>query len=186
MDTKTIQQEAERKMKNALEALRTEFKTLRTGRASIALLEGVRVSYYATETPIQQVANLSVTDAQTLQVQPWDTSMIQEIDKAIRKADLGLNPVSDGKILRVPVPPLTEERRREMVKKAHVMAETSKTEIRKHRRDGNDELKKLGRDHKVSEDDERKNHDVLQKIHDRYIDEVSALVAAKEKEILTI
>ena len=186
MDVSSVMAEAERRMKASLEALKHEFKTLRTGRASIALLEGVKVSYYGTDTPIQQVANLSVADAQTLVVQPWDTSMINEIDKAIRKADLGLNPVSDGKILRVPVPALTEERRKEMVKKAHALAEGTRTEIRHHRRDGNDHLKKLGKDHKISEDDEKKAHDSLQKLHDRYIDEVTAVVTAKEKETMTV
>lgn len=186
MEAKKALEEAERRMKNAIEALKVELKTLRTGRASIALLEGVKVSYYGTDTPIQQVSNLSVADAQTLVVQPWEASMISEIDKAIRKADLGLNPMSDGKVLRVPVPTLTEERRKEMVKKAHQLAEGVRNEIRHHRRDGNDQLKKLGREHKISEDDEKKNHDLLQKMHDRYIDEVGTIVATKEKEMLTV
>jgi len=186
MTPKDVMAEEERKMKNAIEALKNEFKTLRTGRASIALVEGVRVNYYGTETPLQQVANLSVADSHTIVCQPWEASMIVEIDKAIRKADLGLNPVSDGKLVRVPVPPLTEERRKEIVKKAHHLAEQARTEIRQHRRDGNDSLKKLGREHKISEDDEKRGHDELQKLHDRHIDEVGSILETKEKEVMTI
>ena len=181
-----VMSEAERKMKNGVEALRNELKTIRTGRASIALLESVKVPYYGVDTPIQQVANLSVSDASTLVVQPFDATITGAIDKAIRTAELGLNPVTDGKLIRVPVPKLTEDRRKELVKKAHQMSEHAKNEIRAHRRDGNDKLKKMGREHKISEDDEKRAHDELQKLHDRYIDEVTGILSAKEKDILTV
>jgi ribosome recycling factor len=186
MPQSEVMSEAERKMKNAIAAFQHELKTLRTGRASIALLESVKVPYYGTDTPIQQVANLSVSDATTLLVQPFDSSILGAVDKAIRTAELGLNPVADGKVIRVPIPKLTEERRKELVKKAHQMAEHARNEIRAHRRDGNDRLKKMGRDHKISEDEEKRAHDELQKLHDRYIDEVGATLSTKEKDILTV
>jgi len=186
MDRSGIMKEALDGMNHALGALERELRSLRTGRASVGLLEGVRVSYYGTETPLQQVANVSVADAQTLVCQPWDPSQVPEIEKAILKADLGLNPMNDGKVIRIPIPKLTEERRKEIVKRAHTLTEEIRNEVRRYRREANDHLKKLGRDHELSADDEKRAHDEIQKLHDDYMAKVNGLLEAKEKEILTV
>jgi ribosome recycling factor len=176
----------EKGMTDAVGALKDKFKTLRTGRANLGLLDGILVSAYGTEVPINQVANLSVPDPTLIVAAPWDPKMATEIERAIRKSDLGLNPQSDGKLVRIPIPPLTEERRRELAKKAHQMAEEARVEIRRYRHEGNDRLKKLFREKKISEDDERRGLEESQKLTDRKIAEVDALLAAKEKEILAV
>jgi ribosome recycling factor len=179
-------QEIEAKMKKVVDHLHTELKTLRTGRASIAILEPVRVDYYGTPTPLNQVANLSVPDATMIVAQPWDPSTIPAIERAIRQADLGLNPASDGKIIRIPVPSLTEDRRKEIVKKAHDFAETSRNGVRQARREGNEMLKKLEKDKAISQDDERRGHDEMQKLHDHYIGLINKALETKEKDLMTV
>jgi ribosome recycling factor len=173
-------------MVTAIEALKHQFGTLRTGRASAGLLEGVMVNSYGTEVPIKQVCSLTVPESNLIVAQPWDPKMCGEIDKAIRKADLGLNPVSDGKIVRVPVPSPTEERRKELVKRAHHMAEEVRVEIRRFRHEGNDTLKKMMKDKKISEDDERRGLEEVQKLTDKRIAEVDSVLKAKEEEILKV
>lgn len=176
--------EAERRMNVSLDALRAELKRLRTGRASVALLEGVHVDYYGTPTPLNQVANLSAPDATLLLVAPWEHSLCPAIEKAIRTSDLGLNPASDGKVIRVPVPPPTEERRRELVKKAHVFAEAARVEIRHHRHDANDAIRKETKASAISVDEEKKVLDDVQKLTDRFVADVDSIVRVKETEIL--
>lgn len=176
----------EEHMKKAIEHLHHELKTLRTGRATPAMLEGVMVEYYGTPTPITQVANLSAADAHMLIVQPWDASMIGPVEKAIMQANLGLNPSNDGKVVRIPVPQLTEDRRKELVKKAHDIAEGSRNGVRQARREGNDQLKKMEKDKEISQDDEHRGFDEIQKLHDRFIGEIASVLASKEKDIMTV
>jgi ribosome recycling factor len=176
----------EKKMTDAVEALRERFKTLRTGRANLGILDGLLVSAYGAEVPINQVANLSVPEPTLIVAAPWDPKMAAEIDKAIRNSDLGLNPQSDGKIVRIPIPALTEERRKEMAKKAHHLAEESRVEIRRYRHEGNDRIKKMFKDKQISEDDERRGLDESQKLTDKKIGEVDEALKTKEKEILSV
>jgi ribosome recycling factor len=176
----------EKRMADAVDALKERFKTLRTGRANLGILEGVRVSAYGAEVPINQVANLSVPEPTLIVAAPWDPKIAVEIERAIRKSDLGLNPQSDGKIVRIPVPALTEERRKELAKKAHQMAEEARIEIRRFRHEGNDRLKKMFKDKKISEDDERRGLEETQKLTDKKIKEVDDLLKAKEQEILAV
>jgi ribosome recycling factor len=173
-------------MDGALEALHREFKTLRTGRANAAMLDGVTVDYYGTPTPIAQVASLKVPEPSLIVAEPWDKSMVAPIEKAIRNADLGLNPMTDGKLIRIPIPQLTEERRKELVKRAHHVAEEARTAIRQVRRDGNERLKKMLKDHKISEDDEKRALDEIQKITDKHIDEVGTILKHKEADIMAV
>src|SRR5436190_7910424 len=168
------------RMHGAIEALHREFKTLRTGRANAAMLDGLTVDYYGTPTPIAQVASLKVPEPSLIMAEPWDKSMVAAVEKAIRNSDLGFNPSSDGKVIRIPIPQLTEERRKELVKRAHHLAEESRTAIRQVRRDGNDKLKKMLKDHKISEDDEKRALDEIQKITEKTIDEVGAVLKHKE------
>jgi ribosome recycling factor len=186
MAMKEINDAVELQMKQVLEHLHAELRHLRTGRASLQLLDPVMVDYFGTPTPLRQVATLSVVDATMLMAQPWDTSQIAAIDRAIRKADLGLNPTSDGKVLRIPVPSLTEERRKELVRKAHDLAENARNAVRQARRDGNERLKKMEREHEIGQDDERRGHDEIQKIHDRFIAEIQQVLEHKEKDILAV
>ena len=183
---KDVTKDIERRMHGALEALHQEFRSLRTGRANAAMLDGVQVDYYGTPTPLNQVANLSVPEAALIVAQPWDKSMIPAIEKAIRNSELGLNPASDGKIIRIPIPALTEERRRELTKKAHHMAEETRTAIRQVRRDGNDRLKKMEKDHEISQDEEKRALEDVQKLTDKMIDEVNSTLQHKEKEIMEV
>jgi len=176
----------EKRMVDAVEALKERFKTLRTGRANLGLLDGVRVSAYGAEVPINQVANLSVPEPTLIVAAPWDPKMAVEIERAIRKSELGLNPQSDGKIVRIPIPSLTEERRKELAKKAHHMAEEARVEIRRFRHEGNDRMKKMFKDKQISEDDERRGLEESQKLTDRKIAEVDELLKTKEKEILAV
>ena len=181
---KEVFQGVEEHMKHAIDHLHHELKTLRTGRASVSLLDGVMVDYYSTPTPLNQLATLSAADAALLTAQPFDPSQIAAIERAIIKADLGLNPSNDGRIVRIPVPALTEERRKELVRKAHDMAEHSRNAVRQARRDGNDRLKKMEKDKEISQDDERRGHDEIQKLHDKYIGEINHALENKEKMIL--
>jgi ribosome recycling factor len=179
-------QAVEKNMHDALEALKHQLGTLRTGRASAALLDGVMVSSYGTDTPLRQVANLTVPESNLIVAQPWDTSLCAEIDRAIRKADLGFNPVSDGKVVRIPVPAPTEERRKEIVKRAHQMAEAVRVEVRRFRHEANDKLKTLKKDKKISDDDEKRGHDEIQKLTDKRITDIDATLKSKEEEILKV
>jgi ribosome recycling factor len=181
-----LYQQIELKMKHAVDHFHRELKSLRTGRATVSLLDGVMVDYYGTPTPLNQLANLSAAEATMLVAQPFDPTQIGAIEKAILQADLGLNPSNDGKVVRIPVPPLTEERRKEIVKKAHDMAEDIRNVIRGARREGNDALKKKEKDKEISQDDEHRGHDEMQKLHDHYIKEVNESLARKEKQIMEV
>jgi len=174
------------RMDSALSALNNHFKTLRTGRANAAMLDTIVVDYYGTPTPLAQAASVKVPEPALIVVEPWDKSMVAPIEKAIRNSDLGFNPASDGKVIRVPVPMLTEERRKELVKKAHQMAEESRTAIRQVRRDGNDKLKKMLKDHAISEDDEKRALDEIQKLTDKHIDDVASVLKHKEQDIMAV
>ncbi|MFI5182131.1 MAG: ribosome recycling factor [Thermoanaerobaculia bacterium] len=179
-----IRKEAERRMHATIDALKTELKHLRTGRASIALLDGILVEYYGTPTPLNQVATLMAPDATLLMAQPYEPSLCPAIEKAIRKSDLGLNPASDGKVIRIPVPPPTEERRKEIVKKAHALAEHTRVEMRHHRHEANEKIKKEAKASAISADDEKRSLDEVQKLTDRSIAEIDSVLKAKESEIL--
>ncbi len=179
-----IRKEAERRMHVSLDAFRSELKHLRTGRASVGLLEGILVEYYGTPTPLNQVATLMAPDATLLVVQPYEPNLCPVIEKAIRKSDLGLNPASDGKIVRIPVPPPTEERRKELVKKAHGFAENARVEIRHHRHEANEKVRKEAKAAAVSIDDEKRALDEIQKLTDRSVGEVDSVLKAKEADIL--
>ncbi len=183
---KEVFREVESHMKHALEHFHTDLKHLRTGRASLSLLEGLTVDYYGSPVPLNQVANLSVADATMIVAQPYDPSQSSAIERAIMKSDLGLNPSSDGKIIRIPVPPLTEERRKEIVKKAHDLAEHARTAVRQVRREGNDKLKKMEKDKTIGQDDERRGLDEVQKLHDHYIAEVNTALHKKEQQIMEV
>ena len=172
------------RMVKALEDLRQELSTLRTGRATAGIFDHLRVDYYGVPTPLNQVATLGVPEPNLVTLQPWDSSLLAALDKAIRTSDLGLNPVSDGKILRVPIPPLTEERRRELVKHVHKVLENHRTAVRNIRRDANEELKHLLKDKKISEDDERRGLEGIQKLTDEFIKKIDEQGSAKESEIL--
>ena len=172
------------RMTKAAEDLRAELASVRTGRASTALLEHLKVEYYGTPTPLNQVATLGVPDPAMLTVQPWDPSLLAVIEKVIRSSDLGLNPVNDGKILKVPIPPLTEERRKELVKHLHKVMENHRTAVRNIRRDGNEALKKLLKDKKISEDDERRGLEEIQKLTDGFMEKLEGHAKSKEKEIM--
>jgi ribosome recycling factor len=176
--------DARQGMSKAVDALKNEFKKIRTGRASLALFEGIRVSYYGTPTPLNQVASLSVPESRLIVIQPWDQSVISEIEKEILKSELGLTPMSDGKIIRITMPPLTEERRKELVKVVRKIAEDHKVSIRNIRRDTNELLKGMKKDGEIAEDDFFKAQDNVQKITDDYIRLVDQTCQEKEKEIL--
>ncbi len=176
----------EKRMSEAVAHLKERFKTLRTGRANLGILDGVLVSAYGSEVPINQVANLSVPEPTLIVAAPWDPKMVAEIERAILKSDLGLNPQSDGKLVRLPIPPLTEERRKELAKKAHHLAEEARIEIRRFRHEGNDRLKRMFKEKEISEDDERRGLEEGQKLTDRKIAEVEEALKAKEQEILAV
>jgi ribosome recycling factor len=171
-------------MGKSVGALKTEFKRVRTGRASLALLDGIRVDYYGTLTPLNQMASLSVPESRLITIQPWDVSVAKEIEKAILKSDLGLTPSSDGKIIRIAIPPLTEERRKELVKIANKMAEEYKVAVRNIRRDANELIKGLKKDGDISEDEAFKAQDQVQKITDEHIKRIDDVYQEKEREIL--
>jgi len=183
---KEVFKEVEAGMKHGVDHFHHELKHLRTGRASLALLDGVTAEYYGTPTPINQLATMSVADASMIVAQPYDPTQIPVIEKAIRKADLGLNPSSDGKLIRIPVPPLTEDRRKEIVKKAHDLAEHARNAVRQSRREGNDKLKKMEKDKAISQDDERRGLDEVQKLHDHYIAEINTTLQKKEQQVMEV
>jgi ribosome recycling factor len=174
------------RMDKAVEDFRTNLAAARTGRASVHMLDTVRIPYYGSEMPLNQVATLHTPDPQLITVQPFDPSIVGEIDKAIRSAGLGLNPQNDGKLIRIPVPPLTEDRRKEMVKHLHKILEDHRTAIRNVRRDGNDAIKKAMKDKKISEDEEKKALDEVQKLTDGEIKKMEEMSSAKEKELMTV
>ena len=181
-----IKKSAEDKMKKSLEALKTDFLKVRTGRAHAGILDHVKVDYYGTLMPINQVANISVMDAHTLGVQPWEKPMVAKVEKAIRDSDLGLNPSSMGDVIRVPMPPLTEERRKELVKLVRSEAENGKVAVRNIRRDAIAHLKELVKTKDASEDEERRAQDEVQKLTDKYIAEIDKATAEKEKDLMAI
>jgi ribosome recycling factor len=183
---KELFREVENHMKHAVDHFHNELKHLRTGRASLSLLEGLTVDYYGSPVPLNQVANLSVADATLIVAQPYDPSQSSAIERAIMKSDLGLNPSSDGKVIRIPVPPLTEERRKEIVKKAHDFAEHARNAVRQARREGNDKLKKMEKDKTIGQDDERRGLDEVQKLHDHYIGDVNTALHKKEQQIMEV
>ena len=178
--------QAEERMKKSLASLKDGYSALRKGRASAAIFDRIRVDAYGEKSPLNQVANISVPEARLIVIQPWDKALIGEIEKAIRTSELSLNPSNDGKIIRISIPPLTEERRKELVKVARNSAEQSRVAIRNIRRDGNDELKKLQKDSKITEDEESKSTDELQKLTDSYIAKVNQILEEKEKEIMEV
>jgi len=175
----------ETRMTAAVEALTREFAAVRTGRASAGLLETVRVDYYGTPTPVPQMASVSVPDARTLVIQPWEPAQLKTIEKAILASDLGLTPANDGKVIRLTIPALTEERRKQLARSVHKLAEDARVAIRNIRREANDRLKAMAKDKKVSEDEERRGHDQIQKTTDRFIARVDELLKKKEQEILS-
>ena len=178
--------ETEMAMKKALDHFHDEVKHLRTGRASLTMLDGILVDYYGSPTPLNQLANLSVPEATLIVAQPYDASQIASMEKAIRSSDMGLNPSNDGRVIRIPVPPLTEERRKEFVKRAHELAENARNGVRQARRAGNDQLKAKERDKEISQDDERRGLEEIQKLHDHYIGEIQKSLDNKEAQILEV
>lgn len=181
-----ILKDAETRMGKTIEATRSELAKIRTGRASPALLEHLSVDYYGTATPISQVANISVQDARTLAVQPWEKQMVPVVEKAILESNLGLNPVTAGEIIRIPLPPLTEERRREMAKLASSEGENGKVAVRNIRRDANSDLKDLLKEKEITEDEDKQGHDQVQKLTDQYVEKIDQIVAEKEAEIMQV
>jgi len=178
--------EAKTKMRHTVDTVLRELATMRTGRASVAMLDMIRVDYYGTPTPLNQVGNLAVPDPTLITLQPWDPALLPAIEKAIRSSDLDLNPQNDGKIIRIPVPQLTEERRKNLVKVAHRHAEEGRIAIRNVRRDTNEHLKKLMKEHEVSEDDEKHALAEVQKLTDQHIEEINAALKKKEGEIMEV
>ncbi len=183
---KEVEASTKTRMEKALTDLQHEMAGIRTGRASLSILDHIRVDYYGTPTPLNQVANLHVPEPSLITIQPWDTSQIGPIERAIRVSDLGLNPANDGKIIRLPIPPLTEERRKELVKKLHGVAEHHRVAVRNIRRDGNEAIKKLLKDKKITEDDDKRAHEEVQRMTDTYMDKLDSAAKSKEKEILEI
>ncbi len=182
----TIYQETKDRMNKSVKALEKEMNRVRTGRASLSILDPVKVDYYGTLTPLNQMASIAIPESRLITVQPWDVSAIKEVEKGILKANIGLTPASDGKIIRITIPPLTEERRKEIAKKVHQKCEDFKVALRNIRRDANDELKTLQKDGDISEDDNFKAQKKVQEITDEYIKKIDEIFAAKEKEILEI
>jgi ribosome recycling factor len=186
MSVADVKKNTEQKMQKSIEALKTDLAKIRTGRAHTGLLDHVQVDYYGSIVPISQVANVTLVDARTIGVQPWEKKMVQAVEKAIREADLGLNPATMGDIIRVPTPALTEERRKELTKVVKGEGEDAKVAVRNLRRDANEQLKKLVKDKAISEDDERRGGDDVQKLTDKFVAEIDKLVAEKDKEIMTV
>src|SRR5438034_10757525 len=186
LSIKEVEANLRSRMEKALGDLQHEMASIRTGRASLGILDHIRVDYYGTPTPHNQLANLHVPEPTLITVQPWDVSQIAAIEKSIRSSDLGLNPANDGKIIRIPIPPLNEERRKELVKRLHTVAEDHRVAVRNIRRDGNEAVKKLLKDKKITEDEDRRAHDEIQKMTDTYMGKLDQAAKAKEKEILEI
>lgn len=181
-----LKKSAEQKMQKSIEALKADLAKVRTGRAHAGILDHVMVDYYGSQVPINQVANVTLADARTIGVQPWEKKMAAAIEKAIRESDLGLNPSSSGDMIRVPMPPLTEERRKELFKVVKGEGENAKVAIRNVRRDANDSLKKALKDKQISEDDERRAQDDIQKLTDKYVAEVDKVLQAKEADLMAV
>jgi ribosome recycling factor len=181
-----IYADAQDRMEKALDTLERDFKRLRTGRASVSLVDGIRVAYYGTPTPLNQLATLTIPDPRTIMIQPWDNSVIGEIERSILKSELGLTPMNDGKIIRINIPPLTTERRRELVKIVKKMAEETKVAVRNIRRDANEMIKDLKKDKEISEDDQFRAQEETQRVTDEFTKRIDALYTVKEKEILEI
>lgn len=186
MSVSEVKQNADQKMQKSIESLKHDLSKVRTGRAHPSLLDQVHVDYYGSPTPLSQVANLTLIDARTIGVQPWEKNMIAPVEKAIRESDLGLNPASMGDLIRVPMPALTEERRKELVKVVKHEGENAKIAVRNIRRDANEHLKKMLKDKDISEDDERRAQDDVQKMTDKFVAEVDKLVTQKEADIMTV
>lgn len=186
MSEKDVIKEVRPRMESAVEDAKRKLGTVRTGRAVVSLLDNVMVEYYGTMTPLNQMASVHVPEPQMLTVQPWDQTQLGAIEKAIRAADLGLNPSNDGKLIRIPIPPLTEERRKQLAKQVHEIAEEHRTAIRNIRRDANDRLKKMLKDKAISEDNERDGLDEIQKMTNNYITKIDELMKTKENEILSV
>lgn len=174
------------RMDSAIETLKKEFASIRTGRASLALLDNIKVDYYGNPTPLQQLASLSIPDSRQIAIQPWEQKIISDIEKAIMKSDLGLTPTNDGKVIRINIPPLTEERRKQLVKVVKKNAEDAKIAIRNIRRDTNEGIKKLEKEKHLSEDDTKKSLDEIQRLTDSYIKKVDEILMHKEKEIMEV
>ncbi len=183
---KEVQQQLKTRMDKAVKDFQGHLASTRTGRASVAMLDQIKVEYYGTPTPLNQVAQLNTPDANTITVQPWDVSILGEIEKALRSSDLGFNPQNDGKIIRVPVPPMTEERRREVVKHVSRVLEDHKTAIRNIRRDGNELIKKAAKDKKISEDEEKRSLEEIQRLTDEEIKRMDEMAKKKEAEIMQV
>ncbi|MBI5638961.1 MAG: ribosome recycling factor [Nitrospirae bacterium] len=181
-----LRKKTNERMHGAIEALKKELGSIRTGRATLALLDGISVDYYGTITPIQQLASLSIPESRQIAIQPWEQRIIPEIEKAIMKSDLGLTPMNDGKMIRINIPVLTEERRKQLVKIVRKKAEEAKVAVRNIRRDANDEMKKLEKEKHLSEDDVKKEQEEIQKLTDSFIKKVDEIVEHKEKEIMEV
>ncbi|MDR0599607.1 MAG: ribosome recycling factor [Treponema sp.] len=177
---------SEERMKKTVASLKEGYAALRTGRASPSLFDKIRVDYYGEKTPLNQVANISTPEARLIVIQPWDKALIGEIEKAVRSSELSLNPSNDGKVIRIAIPPLTEERRKELAKQAKTQAEQSRVAVRNIRRDGNEELKKLLKDKGLTEDEESKNSEELQKLTDAYVKRIDQVLEEKESEIMEV
>lgn len=186
MSEKDVIKEARPRMETVIDDVRRKLATVRTGRAAVSLLDNVLVEYYGTPTPLNQMASVHVPEPQMLTVQPWDQTQLGTIEKAIRTADLGLNPSNDGKLIRIPIPALTEERRKQLAKQVHEIAEEHRTAIRNLRRDANDRLKKMLKDKTISEDNERDGLEEVQKLTNTYIGKIDELMKTKETEILSV
>ena len=181
-----IKKDVSDRMSKSVDALRTELTKVRTGRAHPSLLDHLTVSYYGTATPLNQVAAVSVEDARTLSIQPWEQPMVKAVEKAIMESDLGLNPNTAGNVIRVPMPPLTEERRKDLIKVVRAEAEQAKVAVRNIRRDGNGDLKGLVKEKLISEDDERRGLEIIQKLTDQHVKEIDEVLAKKEEDLMTI
>jgi ribosome recycling factor len=181
-----VKQSAEQKMQKSLEALKIDLGKVRTGRAHTGILDHVQVDYYGSLMPINQVANISLADSRTITVQPWEKNLISKVEKAIRDADLGLNPSTNGDVIRVPMPALTEERRRDLTKVVRGEAESAKVSVRNIRRDANETLKKMLKDKEVGEDDERRAQDEIQKLTDKFVAEIDKMLQAKETDLMAV
>ena len=183
---KELNADLKRRMDQAVATLQASLASTRTGRASVHMLDQIKVDYYGTQTPISQLAQVSTPEAQMIVISPWDPTVIKEIEKALRSSDLGFNPISDGKLLRIPVPPMTEERRRDVCKHVNRILEEQRTAVRNVRRDGNDALKKLAKDKKISEDEEKRSLEEIQKLTDEEIRRMEELTRKKEAEVMQI
>lgn len=183
---KELQKQLEAKMNKTIEALKYDYTSIRAGRANAQMLDKIRVDYYGTPTPVNQVGAVSVPEPRTIMISPWDKSAMAEIEKAIRNSDLGLNPTNDGNVIRLSVPALTEERRKELAKQVHKVAEEFKVRLRNERRDANDKLKKMEKDGEITEDELKKGQDEVQKITDKFIKEIDAVAKSKEADIMEV